>query len=171
MLAIPGPGSVHVVQHPAERCKETTVLSTVSDGGIGRVFDQGHGHWSGLDGQNRPPVVGLGGSRIVVRSPSNPTLVWKISKEEQETERKLFRLMGRWTPGRVRALGAHRVQEVGPQGSVFYASVLEMEMCSECPRFCTQTAFEALLTIVHTAKFRPSKGRGEEKPREHSIRR
>ena len=98
-------------------------------------------------------VVGLGGSRIVVRSPSNPTLVWKISKEEQETERKLFRLMGRWTPGRVRALGAHRVQEVGPQGSVFYASVLEMEMCAECPRFCTQTAFELLLTIVHTAKF------------------
>ena len=83
----------------------------------------------------------------------NPTLVWKISKEEQETERKLFRLMGRWTPGRVRALGAHRVQEVGPQGSVFYASVLEMEMCAECPRFCTQTAFELLLTIVHTAKF------------------
>ena len=98
-------------------------------------------------------VVGLGGSRIVVRSPSNPTLVWKISKEEQETERKLFRLMGRWTPGRVRALGAHRVQEVGPQGSVFYASVLEMEMCAECPRFCTHTAFELLLTIVHTAKF------------------
>ena len=98
-------------------------------------------------------VVGLGGSRIVVRSPSNPTLVWKISKEEQETERKLFRLMGRWTPGRVRALGAHRVQEVGPQGSVFYASVLEMEMCAECPRFCVQTAFELLLTIVHTAKF------------------
>ena len=30
-------------------------------------------------------VVGLGGSRIVVRSPSNPTLVWKISKEEQES--------------------------------------------------------------------------------------
>ncbi|CAE7420811.1 unnamed protein product [Symbiodinium microadriaticum] len=98
-------------------------------------------------------VLGLGGSRIVVRSPSNPTLVWKISKEEQETERKLFRLMGRWTPGRVRALGAHRVQEVGPQGSVFYASVLEMELCAECPRFCVQTAFELLLTIVHTAKF------------------
>ena len=50
-------------------------------------------------------------------------------------------------------LGAHRVQEVGPQGSVFYASVLEMELCAECPRFCVQTAFELLLTIVHTAKF------------------
>ena len=100
-------------------------------------------------------VLGLGGSRIVMRSPSNPTLVWKwkVSKEEQETERKLFGLMGRWTPGRIRALGAHRVQEVGPNGTVFYASVLEMELCAPCPQFTPKVAFELLLTIVHTAKF------------------
>ena len=49
-------------------------------------------------------------------------------------------------------MGAHRVQEVGPQGSVFYASVLETELCAECPRFCAKTAFELVLTIAHTAK-------------------
>ena len=69
----------------------------------------------------------LGGSRVFVRSPANPTLVWKISRGEQETERKPFRLMGNWTPNRIRALGAHRVQEIGKDATVYYASVLEME--------------------------------------------
>ena len=30
-------------------------------------------------------VLGLGGSRVVVRSPANPTLAWKLSRESQDT--------------------------------------------------------------------------------------
>ena len=98
-------------------------------------------------------VLGLGGSRVVVRSPANPTLVWKVSREEQETERKLFKLMGNWTPGRIRALGAHRVQEIGKDATVYYASVLEMELLSPCPQFSPRVAFE--VSIKQTRNPRP----------------
>ena len=41
-------------------------------------------------------VLGLGGSRVVVRSPTNPALVWKISREAQDDERLYFKVMGSW---------------------------------------------------------------------------
>ena len=49
-------------------------------------------------------VLGLGGSRVVVRSPANPTLAWKLSRESQDTEREMFRIMGNWTPRPVSGL-------------------------------------------------------------------
>ena len=55
--------------------------------------------------------------------------------------------------GRIRGLGAHRVQEIGKDATVYYASVLEMELLSSCQQFSPRLAFEVLLTIAHTAKF------------------
>ena len=97
-------------------------------------------------------VLGLGGSRVVVRSPANPTLAWKLSRESQDTEREMFRIMGNWTPTRIRALGVHRVKEIGKGAAAFYVSVLEQELCAPCPQFSPSVAFELLLTVAHTAK-------------------
>ena len=97
-------------------------------------------------------VLGLGGSRVVVRSPANPTLAWKLSRESQDTEREMFRIMGNWTPTRIRALGVHRVKEIGKGAATFYVSVLEQELCAPCPQFSPSVAFELLLTVAHTAK-------------------
>ena len=97
-------------------------------------------------------VLGLGGSRVVVRSPANPTLAWKLSRESQDTEREMFRIMGNWTPTRIRALGVHRVTEVGKGAAAFFVSVLEQELCAPCPQFSPSVAFELLLTVAHTAK-------------------
>ena len=43
-------------------------------------------------------VLGLGGSRVVVRSPANPTLAWKLSRESQDTEREMFSNHGELDP-------------------------------------------------------------------------
>ena len=97
-------------------------------------------------------VLGLGGSRVVVRSRANPTLAWKLSRESQDTEREMFRIMGNWTPTRIRALGVHRVTEIGKGAAAFFVSVLEQELCAPCPQFSPSVAFELLLTVAHTAK-------------------
>ena len=88
----------------------------------------------------------------MVRSPANPTLAWKLSRESQDTEREMFRIMGNWTPTRIRALGVHRVKEIGKGAATFYVSVLEQELCAPCPQFSPSVAFELLLTVAHTAK-------------------
>ena len=64
----------------------------------------------------------------------------------------MFRIMGNWTPTRVRALGVHRVKEIGKGAAAFYVSVLEQELCAPCPQFSPSVAFELLLTVAHTAK-------------------
>ena len=97
-------------------------------------------------------VLGLGGSRVVVRSPANPTLAWKFSREDQDMEKSMFMAMGCWTPGRVQALGVHSVIEVGQGSAVYYASVIEMELCSPCPEITPRVIFEMLLTISHASK-------------------
>ena len=60
--------------------------------------------------------------------------------------------MGNWTPTRIRALGVHRVKEIGKGAAAFYVSVLEQELCAPCPQFSPSVAFELLLTVAHTAK-------------------
>eukprot|EP00439_Symbiodinium_sp_Y106_P007751 s10320_g1.t1 len=64
----------------------------------------------------------------------------------------MFRIMGNWTPTRIRALGVHRVKEIGKGAAAFYVSVLEQELCAPCPQFSPSVAFELLLTVAHTAK-------------------
>ena len=64
----------------------------------------------------------------------------------------MFRIMGNRTPTRIRALGVHRVKEIGKGAAAFYVSVLEQELCAPCPQFSPSVAFELLLTVAHTAK-------------------
>ena len=98
-------------------------------------------------------VLGLGGSRVVVRSPCNPARVWKLSKEAQDDERDDFKLMSSWTPQCVRALRVHRLSEEGKGGSPFFVSVLEQERLEPCPVVTPTVAFQILFSVLQTSRF------------------
>ncbi|CAE7232755.1 unnamed protein product [Symbiodinium sp. CCMP2592] len=98
-------------------------------------------------------VLGLGGSRVVFRSPSNPAKCWKLSKRSQEAERDLFKVTGPWTPRHTRALGVHRVVEEGKGGASFFASLLETELVDPLPMVNPPLIFQIFLTVCQAAKF------------------
>ncbi|CAE7232751.1 unnamed protein product [Symbiodinium sp. CCMP2592] len=98
-------------------------------------------------------VLGLGGSRVVFRSPSNPAKCWKLSKRSQEAERDLFKVTGPWTPRHTRALGVHRVVEEGKGGTSFFASLLETELVDPLPMVNPPLIFQIFLTVCQAAKF------------------
>ncbi|CAE7600840.1 unnamed protein product [Symbiodinium sp. CCMP2592] len=98
-------------------------------------------------------VLGLGGSRVVFRSPSNPAKCWKLSKRSQEAERDLFKVTGPWTPRHTRALGVHRVVEEGKGGTSFFASLLETELVDPLPMVNPPLIFQISLTVCQAAKF------------------
>ena len=169
MPAIPGLGSVHVVPHPAEGCKETTVLSTVPDGGIGRVFDQGHGHWSGHHGQNRPP------GRGTWRKPHRCAI-------SIEPDARLEDFEGR-TGDREETVSADGAVDPrpgqglrgsqGPGGGTPGLRLLRFgfrdgDVC-RMPEILYADSVRAITYNSSYGEVRPSKGRGKEKSREHSI--
>ena len=98
-------------------------------------------------------VCGLGGFQVMCRAPNNPTRVWKISRLSQDNEREFGRLMGPFTPMKVRALGVHRIREEGSQGVVFWGSILESELVEPCPEVTESLVFQLMFAVAMAAKF------------------
>ena len=151
--------------------QEATLLGAVPDGGIGRILDQGHGQRSGHHGENRPP------GRGPWRKPHRGAV-------SIEPHPRVENFEGR-AGDRAESVSAHGAVDPrpgqglrgsqGPGGGTPGLRLLRLgfgdgDVC-RMPKILYADSFRAFTYDSSHGEVRPSKGRGKEKCREHSIRR
>ena len=100
-------------------------------------------------------VVGLGGSRIVTRTPHRPGVVWKLSTYPQDPEVKICRVFGAITPGLIKKAGVHQLWEQGYKASEdpLWVNLIEMEALTPLPAELSDTlVFQAMFSVALAAK-------------------
>ena len=100
-------------------------------------------------------VVGLGGSRIVTRTPHRPGVVWKLSTYPQDPEVKICRVFGAITPGLIKKAGVHQLLEQGYKASEdpLWVNLIEMEAVAPLPAELSDTlVIQAMFSVALAAK-------------------
>ena len=100
-------------------------------------------------------VVGLGGSRIVTRTPHRPGVVWKFSTYPQDPEVKICRVFGAITPGLIKKAGVHQLWEQGYKASEepLWVNLIEMEALTPLPAELSDTlVIQAMFSVALAAK-------------------
>ena len=116
-----------------------------------RYFGYGQAGDTSLDLE----VVGLGGSRIVTRTPHLPGVLWKISTHPQHPEIKVCKVLGAVTPGLVKEAGVHQLWESGPGANqeALWVTLIEMEALTPLPAVLTDTlVLQAMFSVALASK-------------------
>ena len=116
-----------------------------------RYFGYGQAGDTSLDLE----VVGLGGSRIVTRTPHLQGVLWKISTHPQHPEVRICKVLGAVTPGLVREAGVHQLWESGPGANqeALWVTLIEMEALTPLPAVLTDTlVLQAMFSVALASK-------------------